>query len=29
MATRQEKEANARFSHRYGEASGDVARSIE
>ena len=29
MATRQEKEANARFSQRYGEERGDVPRSIE
>ena len=29
MATRQEKEANARFSQRYGEERGDVVRSIE
>ncbi len=29
MATRQEKEANARFSQRYGEARGDVVSEIE
>jgi hypothetical protein len=29
MTTRQEKEANARFSQRYGEARGDVIRAIE
>ncbi|MBK5332901.1 MAG: class I SAM-dependent methyltransferase [Ilumatobacteraceae bacterium] len=29
MAARQEKEANARFSQRYGEARGDVVRAIE
>jgi 2-polyprenyl-3-methyl-5-hydroxy-6-metoxy-1,4-benzoquinol methylase len=29
MATRQESEANARFSQRYGEARGDVVRAIE
>ena len=29
MATRQEKEANVRFSQRYGEERGDVIRSIE
>jgi 2-polyprenyl-3-methyl-5-hydroxy-6-metoxy-1,4-benzoquinol methylase len=29
MATRQEKEASARFSQRYGEERGDVVRSIE
>ena len=29
MATRQEKEANARFSQRYGEERGDVVRTIE
>jgi 2-polyprenyl-3-methyl-5-hydroxy-6-metoxy-1,4-benzoquinol methylase len=29
MATRQEKEANARFSQRYGEERGDVVRAIE
>jgi 2-polyprenyl-3-methyl-5-hydroxy-6-metoxy-1,4-benzoquinol methylase len=29
MATRQEKEANARFSQRYGEQRGDVVRVIE
>ena len=29
MATRQEQEASARFSQRYGEELGDVVRSIE
>ncbi len=29
MATRQEREANARFSQRYGEERGDVVRAIE
>src|SRR5260221_203986 len=29
MATRQEKEANARFSQRHGEERGDVVRAIE
>jgi hypothetical protein len=29
LATRQEKEANARFSQRYGEDRGDVVRAIE
>lgn len=29
MVTRQEKEANARFSQRYGEERGDVVRAIE
>jgi SAM-dependent methyltransferase len=29
MTTRQEKEANARFSQRYGEERGDVGRAIE
>jgi len=29
MATRQEKEASARFSQRYGEERGDVVRAIE
>jgi 2-polyprenyl-3-methyl-5-hydroxy-6-metoxy-1,4-benzoquinol methylase len=29
MATRHEKEANARFSQRYGEPRGDVVRAIE
>ena len=29
MATRQEREANARFSQRYGEECGDVVRAIE
>jgi methylase of polypeptide subunit release factors len=29
MATRQEKDANARFSQRYGEERGDVVRAIE
>jgi 2-polyprenyl-3-methyl-5-hydroxy-6-metoxy-1,4-benzoquinol methylase len=29
MATRQERQANERFSRRYGEERGDVVRSIE
>ena len=29
MVTRQEREANARFSQRYGEQRGDVVRAIE
>ena len=29
MATRQEREANDRFSQRYGEERGDVVRAIE
>ena len=29
MATRQEKDANVRFSQRYGEERGDVVRAIE
>lgn len=29
MATRQAREANARFSQRYGEERGDVVREIE
>ncbi len=29
MATRREREANARFSQRYGEERGDVSRRIE
>lgn len=29
MVTRQETEANARFSQRYGEQRGDVVRAIE
>jgi 2-polyprenyl-3-methyl-5-hydroxy-6-metoxy-1,4-benzoquinol methylase len=29
MVTRQEREANARFSQRYGEERGDVVRAIE
>ena len=29
MATRQEREANTRFSQRYGEERGDVVRAIE